>query len=243
MAKTWCPFATKKEMPYNNNLPTREQSATLILHTNGGATDSGSLYGWFSRPGNDICSHFQVMKTGTIEQYVSLDREAYAEFSGNAFGISVETEDDGNPNNPWSAEQLASIIRLCKWLKIPARVSPDGPGGGVGWHQLYANWNESSHNCPGSVRVAQIHSDVIPGIGKAPGKHPHPTKPTLPRVLSLKTPNMTGTDVKAVQKKLKMTVDGIYGPRTAAAVKVYQKAHKLTVDGVVGPETRKALGL
>lgn len=171
--RIWAPFATKRKMPYNDRLPKRQHSATVILHTNGGGTDRGSLYGWFSRPNNDICSHFQVAKDGTIEQYVSVDREAYAQYSGNAYGVSIETEDDGNPNTPWTAAQISSIIRICKWLEVPARVSPDGAGGGVGWHSLYSNWNESAHNCPGPVRVAQIHKDIIPALGR-PKPHPHP---------------------------------------------------------------------
>lgn len=174
-----CPFAKQRLMPYSDRLPKREASKTLILHTNGGGTDNGSLYGWFSRPGNDISSHFQVAKDGTIEQYVDTKHQAYAQYSGNEFGVSVETEDDGHPETPWTAAQLRSINRLAKWLGCPPVVSPDGKGGGIGWHSLYADWNRSGHNCPGSVRVAQIHSHVIPallaGRKSAPKGHPHPT--------------------------------------------------------------------
>lgn len=171
--RAWAPFAVKRKMPYNDRLPKRNNSQTLILHTNGGGTDKGSLYGWFARPNNDIASHFQIAKDGTIEQYVGIDREAYAQYSGNAYGISVETEDDGKPSTLWTDAQIAAIIKLARWLDIPARVSPDHAGGGIGWHSLYTDWNQSHHDCPGSVRVAQIHSTILPGL-KKPRPHPHP---------------------------------------------------------------------
>jgi Transglycosylase-like domain/Putative peptidoglycan binding domain len=49
--------------------------------------------------------------------------------------------------------------------------------------------------------------------------------------------------VRALQQKLGVTADGVYGPRTRAAVKRFQRAHGLTPDGVAGPQTLAALGL
>lgn len=49
--------------------------------------------------------------------------------------------------------------------------------------------------------------------------------------------------VSAVQSRIGVAADGVFGPQTAAAVKHYQSAHGLTVDGIVGPATAQALGL
>ena len=49
--------------------------------------------------------------------------------------------------------------------------------------------------------------------------------------------------VSAVQSKLGISADGVFGPQTGAAVKHFQAAHGLTVDGIVGPATAQALGL
>jgi Transglycosylase-like domain/Putative peptidoglycan binding domain len=49
--------------------------------------------------------------------------------------------------------------------------------------------------------------------------------------------------VRAVQQKLGVTADGVYGPRTRAAVRRFQRRRGLAVDGVVGPRTLAALGL
>ena len=53
----------------------------------------------------------------------------------------------------------------------------------------------------------------------------------------------SGDSVRALQQKLGITADGVYGPRTRAAVKRFQRAHGLAVDGITGPQTLAALGL
>ena len=63
-----------------------------------------------------------------------------------------------------------------------------------------------------------------------------------------------GTAVRDLQRRLNqwiadarpaglsaLAVDGIFGPRTAAAVGVYQHTHALVVDGIVGPNTWASL--
>lgn len=52
-----------------------------------------------------------------------------------------------------------------------------------------------------------------------------------------------GDEVKLLQKKLNLTDDSIFGPKTEAAVKKFQKEHNLEDDGIVGPKTWAALGI
>lgn len=47
----------------------------------------------------------------------------------------------------------------------------------------------------------------------------------------------TGGFVKWVQRRVKVPVDGVYGPVTAGAVAGFQRTHGLEADGVVGPDT------
>jgi Transglycosylase-like domain/Putative peptidoglycan binding domain len=49
--------------------------------------------------------------------------------------------------------------------------------------------------------------------------------------------------VRALQQKLGVAADGVYGPKTRAAVRRFQRAHGLAADGVAGPRTLAALGL
>ena len=88
-------LAKKRPVNFAASMPAREQSKLCVLHTNGGPCDHGSLFSFFNRAGNDICSHFQVAKDGAAEQYIATEHVAYAAFASNAYAVQIETEDDG----------------------------------------------------------------------------------------------------------------------------------------------------
>lgn len=52
-----------------------------------------------------------------------------------------------------------------------------------------------------------------------------------------------GQDVRTLQAKLALHVDGIFGPITEEAVKTFQSESNLVVDGIVGPKSWEALGI
>ena len=63
------------------------------------------------------------------------------------------------------------------------------------------------------------------------------------RSQSVRSIHAAGTTVRAVQRALGVTADGIYGRVTRRAVRRFQRAHGLTVDGIAGAQTLAALGV
>ena len=52
-----------------------------------------------------------------------------------------------------------------------------------------------------------------------------------------------GNEVKLLQEKLNLKIDGIFGPLTEEAVKDFQRSNGLKVDGIVGANTLSKLNL
>jgi hypothetical protein len=75
-------------------------------------------------------------------------------------------------------------------------------------------------------------------------------KPTMPGPRPVVGPHplrigASGDQVKEVQRRAggASKVDGVYGPRTAAAVRAFQKRRRLPITGVVDQATARRLGL
>jgi Transglycosylase-like domain/Putative peptidoglycan binding domain len=52
-----------------------------------------------------------------------------------------------------------------------------------------------------------------------------------------------GAAVTALQRRLHVAADGVFGARTLHAVRRFQRRRHLAVDGIVGPSTAAALGI
>jgi peptidoglycan hydrolase-like protein with peptidoglycan-binding domain len=49
--------------------------------------------------------------------------------------------------------------------------------------------------------------------------------------------------IRMLQRRLKLPIDGVFGPGTQSAVEAFQTAHGMSADGVVGSATWSALGI
>lgn len=88
--------------------------------------------------------------------------------------------------------------------------------------------------------VAPAHSRD--GAVEAPATPATPATPVAPKARANVKQGSKGADVKYLQKKLGITADGIFGPKTKAAVVAFQTKHGLTADGSVEADTWKAIG-
>jgi hypothetical protein len=134
-----------KLLPEWNRQP-RMTPTTIIDHSIVGSA-LGAWY--FFRDQTGIESHFIIRgapsgsQDGRIWQLMDTGRRADANLDANAFAISIETEDNGDPDNfPWSRAQLESLRWLHAKLRavhptIPRRRCPGPRGGGLGFHSMW----------------------------------------------------------------------------------------------------------
>ncbi|MDF8263840.1 C40 family peptidase [Luteipulveratus flavus] len=81
---------------------------------------------------------------------------------------------------------------------------------------------------------------ALPGAAPSVGRAALPAAPTAP--VTVLRYGSRGDLVEVVQQRLRISVDGSFGPQTLTAVKAFQRTKDLQVDGVVGPYTWAALG-
>jgi N-acetylmuramoyl-L-alanine amidase len=130
-------------------------------------------------------SHFIVLgrrsglQDGHIWQLMTTDRQADANLNGNGYALSIETEDDGDPDTqPWTGAQLRSLIWLHAELRrvhptIPQRESRScADPGGHGFHTMHGApscWTPVAKTCPGVVRRRQWEDVLLPAyLGGTP---------------------------------------------------------------------------
>jgi len=143
----------------------------------------GSALGawWYFHDSTGIESHFIIRgrrsgsADGHIWQLMDTDRQADANRNANNKAISIETEDDGDPDTqPWTTAQLQSLIWLHNKLArvyatIRRREATDCDGPGLGYHSKLGApscWTPvAGKTCPGKpVRVRQWQRILLPAF-------------------------------------------------------------------------------
>ena len=160
------PPAEWRPLPENATEP-RITPRTFVFHSIVGSAEGA--YGYFLNS-TDLESHFIMRKNGSVIQLIDTDRQADAQFRANDWAISVETEDNGNPDkDPWTPEQLASLVDLALWASevhgIPRREVRHWMDSGFGYHSMFTGlWSPVSKTCPGIIRRVQYREILLPAI-------------------------------------------------------------------------------
>lgn len=172
------PNAVHEILPANTKQAHIAPTAVIVHSAAGAAQD---LYGWWMNPNaGGLECHFYVATDGTVYQYMDTVVRADANVQANGYGISIETENNKGHtsggafmSDVWTAPQQASLVRLIDWCctthNIRRELCADGRHG-IGWHDQYPQWTTPGHVCPGTARIQQLQTQVIPAVagGTAP---------------------------------------------------------------------------
>lgn len=196
-AVSWYPAAVRKPLP-ENSWQSAITPTQLIFHT-AACRCGDSLYDDFNRKGNNLESHFHVQSDGGVEQYIDTNVRADANYKANARAISVETQDDGDATQPWTAAQLDALIALAVWAHrehgIPAVICPAWDKPGLGHHTLFGApgpWTPVAKSCPGPARKRQFVEVITPKVAaatSAPARRPAVARTVRNHVRSIFAPN------------------------------------------------------
>jgi len=181
------PAAVKRLLP-ENRTQQRITPTQIIVHTAVDAPGPSSLWPFFSRSDVHAESHFFVKNDGTVEQYMDSEVMANANRRADVRAISIETEDDGDPErNPWTAAQLEALVALIRWCgdehNIPMVQCPAWDRPGVGYHSMWGfadpvaktgpirdnPWSvKFAKTCPGRTRTRQFLDVLLPALSPPP---------------------------------------------------------------------------
>lgn len=180
------PHAIWRPLP-ENNTQRRITPTQVIVHTAVDSPAASSLYPYFVRGDVGAESHFFVRRNGTVEQYMDTNVMAHANRSADVRAVSIETEDDGNPEGlPWTEPQLQALVDLLAWVcdthGIPRSLCPAHDRPGIGWHSMFGfidpinqtgavnnPWSSfKGKTCPGKTRIRQLLDVVLPALQPPP---------------------------------------------------------------------------
>lgn len=166
------PGATLRLLPENHTAAAIEPTQAIV-HSAVDAPGPSSLFPYFARTDVSLETHFFIKLDGEVEQYMDTNKQADANNRANVRAVSIETEDEGNPDErPWTPQQMISLIELLVWLNeehgIPLRECAAWDRPGLGYHSMWgapSEWTTvKGKTCPGHVRIVQWKGTVLPAV-------------------------------------------------------------------------------
>ena len=151
--------------------------------------------------------------------------------SGNTNFLGIEAENKGAASDIWPDVQMDAYRRGVAAILKHVGASADFCCG----HKEYAL--PKGRKPDPLFEMDKFRADVrdiMRGVGVIrpliPATDPASGKPTLKR-------GARGDDVKIIQTKIGVEIDGIFGPGTEAALRIFQRTAGLVDDGIAGPKT------
>ncbi len=153
--------------------------------------------------------------------------------TGNSSFIGIEAENAGGKTDAWPEVQMDAYHR-----GVAAILKQIGAGSEMCCgHREYAPTRKIDPVFDMDAFRAMAHR-IKSGAGVVrpliPAVDARSSRPTLRR-------GDRGLNVRDLQDKLKVTVDGIFGPMVEVAVRTFQRGKGLVPDGIVGPKTWDSL--
>lgn len=178
-------------------------------------------------------------------QWQRMSRQADAQGAGNAFLVSVESSDGGNPDNPFTVKQIEWHIAFGEWFcretGRPAREMRFAGDVGFGFHSLFKEFNPNAHSCPNPARISQLRKEIWPQIAaNLAHTDPPPVSPPQASVVP-KFPLKEGGYFGEPDGPGK-GISGFDLPFGHPGIRQFQKQFKnrgwkITVDGKFGEQT------
>jgi N-acetyl-anhydromuramyl-L-alanine amidase AmpD len=201
----------------------RTVNSVILHYSYSDDVSAATIDGWHRARGWNGCGyHYVVRKDGKVENgrpVETVGAHCYG-FNTNSIGICLT----GSDKMLWypSAAQYDSLQTLLQDLMKRFNI----PSMNIFFHR-----EKKATSCPGRLDKTKI----LGLIGKPVLTPRVETAPTVRR-------GSKGAAVRELQKRLcahrvKVVIDGDFGPATETGVRLFQQAHGLDVDGIVGPKT------
>ncbi|MET7437931.1 N-acetylmuramoyl-L-alanine amidase, partial [Streptomyces sp. NPDC005568] len=246
----WYPGATRMELQPESDAQPAIRPTQFIVHSIVAPWTPKRTYEYW-RDSTNLESHFGLGYDGSLGQYIGTHTRADATGAANrrpdgTGAVSLESASNLEASDPWTAEQVETLIQLGVWLHqtegIPLRICRTADDPGFGYHRQFSEWNPDGHSCPGDARVRQFKEVVFPGIvaraaGQIPEEDDMPTAAEVAReVLTLdgiiSVPGAPATNptwtLSSVQTEILKRIDAV--AKTEAA----QTAAITKLAGLVG---------
>ena len=196
----------------------------------------------------EAVEHFQATHGLTVDGIVGPQTSAALGGGLSATVASVSSSVEGSVTDAVNRESTGSEGGAVQRLQSALKLTTDGdfgPETESAVRRLQARHGLAVDGVvgPETWSVLGIHGEetLTPPASALPAHHSH--RHATATVADTEGGEGGGSAVERLQKALKISVDGEFGPETEAAVKRLQERHGLSADGVVGPATWSVLGI